>query len=239
LEELKGLYENRGIQLVNIGRAWAFRTAPDLAAAMKLEETTSRKLGRVATEILAIIAYHQPITRAEVEEIRGVSLSRGTLDLLLELDWIKPKGRRRTPGKPVTWGTTQDFLDHFGLQSLDSLPGFDELKAAGLIDARPAVTSLSARGRLFDADEAIDAEDGDEEEEFSENIDALLAADFGGQEEGDDDAEASDHEVGGTKEMTRAAESDDDQSDNDILGGGEEEIDAHLETDVQRDSTTQ
>ena len=179
LEELQGLYANRGVRLVRVGKEWAFRTAPDLAEAMRLEETVTRKLGKVATETLAIIAYHQPITRAEVEEIRGVSLSRGTIDVLLEQDWIKPKGRRRTPGKPVTWGTTQAFLDHFGLETLDALPGFDELKAAGLIDARPAVTALSARGRLFDVDEAVDAEDEDEMDADGESVDELLAADFG------------------------------------------------------------
>jgi segregation and condensation protein B len=132
----------------------------------------------VATETLAIIAYHQPVTRAEVEEIRGVSLSRGTLDLLLELGWIKPKGRRRTPGRPVTWGTTGAFLDHFGLSSLEALPGMDELKAAGLIDSRPAVSALASRGKLFDV-EPSDVDDDEEEQETGETAAELLAADFG------------------------------------------------------------
>ena len=177
LEELRALYANRGIHLVKLGNAWAFRTAADLAPRMSLEETRTRKLSRVATETLAIIAYHQPITRAEIEEIRGVSISRGTLDLLLELDWVKPRGRRRTPGRPVTWGTTQAFLDQFGLESVDSLPGIDELKAAGLIDTRPAINALAARGRLFEADEVV-AEPG-EDEETDESLEDLLAADFG------------------------------------------------------------
>lgn len=190
LEELQGLYANRGVNLQRVGSEWAFRTAEDLAPRMTLEQVATRKLSRVATETLAIIAYHQPVTRAEVEEIRGVSLSKGTLDVLLELGWIKPKGRRRTPGRPVTWGTTSAFLDHFGLSSLDALPGMDELKAAGLIDARPAVNALAARGRLFDLESAVDAEEEDEDEEdiSEETVDDLLAADFGEDLVSSDDA---------------------------------------------------
>ena len=154
LEELTALYANRGVNLVRVGDSWAFRTAADLAPAMKIEKVTTRKLSRVALETLAIIAYHQPVTRAEVEEIRGVALSKGTLDTLLEIGWVRPRGRRRTPGKPVTWGTTTEFLDHFGLTSLDALPGFEELKAAGLIDTRPAVVAMGQHGRLLDAEEA-------------------------------------------------------------------------------------
>ena len=176
LEELRALYANRGIHLVMVGGGWAFRTAPDLGPHMSLEEARSRKLSRVATETLAIIAYHQPITRAEIEEIRGVSISRGTLDLLLELDWVKPRGRRRTPGRPVTWGTTQAFLDQFGLETLDALPGIDELKAAGLIDTRPAINALAARGHLFDAEEVSPEPD---EDEVDESLEDLLLADFG------------------------------------------------------------
>jgi segregation and condensation protein B len=178
LEELQGLYANRGVNLRRVGSDWAFRTAADLASRMTLEQVATRKLSRVATETLAIIAYHQPVTRAEVEEIRGVSLSRGTLDLLLELGWIKPKGRRRTPGRPVTWGTTGAFLDHFGLSSLEALPGMDELKAAGLIDSRPAVSALASRGKLFDV-EPSDVDDDEEEQETGETAAELLAADFG------------------------------------------------------------
>jgi segregation and condensation protein B len=179
LEELQGLYANRGVNLRRVGVDWAFRTAADLAPRMTLEQVATRKLSRVATETLAIIAYHQPVTRAEIEEIRGVSLSKGTLDVLLELGWIRPKGRRRSPGRPVTWGTTGAFLDHFGLSSLEALPGMDELKAAGLIDTRPAVNALAARGRLFDLETAIDAEEEDEENVSEESVDDLLAADFG------------------------------------------------------------
>ncbi len=140
-----------------------------------MEKEVTRKLSRAAVEILAIIAYHQPATRAEIEEIRGVALSRGTLDTLLEAGWIRPKGRRRTPGRPVTWGTTDGFLDHFGLESLDALPGQEELKAAGLLDARPAIAALGARGLLPEPGGAEEDEDELDEEEASE----ILRAEFG------------------------------------------------------------
>jgi segregation and condensation protein B len=147
LQELAALYTNRGVNLVRVGSDWAFRTAPDLAPMMRTEVQLTRKLSRAAIETLAIIAYHQPVTRAEIEEIRGVAMSKGTLDILLEAGWIRPKGRRRTPGRPVVWCTTGAFLDHFGLESLEALPGIEELKAAGLIDSRPAVTILGAAGQ--------------------------------------------------------------------------------------------
>ena len=174
LGELAALYANRGIHLQRIDKAWAFRTAPDLAPKMKLEQSAKRKLSRVAMETLAIVAYHQPITRAEIEEVRGVSLSKGTLDTLLEAGWVKPKGRRRTPGRPVTWATSQAFLDHFGLSAVEDLPGVAELKAAGLLDARPAMTTLGERGLLPNS--------GEVEEERAEPEDAEaepLSEDFG------------------------------------------------------------
>lgn len=204
MEELCGLYANRGVNLVRVGQRWAFRTATDIAPLMQIETTVARKLSRAATETLAIIAYHQPVTRAEIEEVRGVALSRGTLDTLLEANWIKPRGRRRTPGRPVTWGTTDTFLDHFGLESLDSLPGIAELKAAGLIDSRPAITALGDRGRLLDPGEAgvdmdalkVAAEDaaGDEEDLDGE---LPLAAAFGDDLLADIPSD-EDIEVGGT-----------------------------------------
>jgi segregation and condensation protein B len=163
LEELQGLYANRGVHLVRHDGRWAFRTAPDLAPRMKMERKVTRKLSRAAVEMLAIVAYHQPITRAEIEEIRGVMLSRGTLETLLEAGWIKPKGRRETPGRPVTWGTTDAFLEHFGLESLDALPGVEELRAAGLLDKRPAIAALGlaplATGDAATDDEAENADD--------------------------------------------------------------------------------
>ena len=139
LDALRARYEGRGVNLVLAGGAWAFRTAPDIASLLNVESRVMRKLSRAAVETLAIIAYHQPVTRAEIEEIRGVGMSRGILDTLLEAGWIAPKGRRRTPGRPVTWGTTDAFLDHFGLDDLGHLPGMAEMKAAGLLDSGPAI----------------------------------------------------------------------------------------------------
>jgi segregation and condensation protein B len=129
-------YERRGVNLVRIADAWAFRTAGDLAFLMSRDAPQQKKLSRAALEVLAIIAYHQPVTRAEIEEIRGVETSKGTLDTLLESAWVRMRGRRRTPGRPVTYGTTTAFLDHFGLSELRDLPGMDELKGAGLLSAR-------------------------------------------------------------------------------------------------------
>ncbi|MFP6760281.1 MAG: SMC-Scp complex subunit ScpB [Rhodospirillales bacterium] len=148
LRKLTAMYKNRGVNLVKAGKNWAFRTAPDVRAQLVVEKEMTRKLSRAAVETLAIVAYHQPITRAEIEEIRGVSVSRGTLDVLLEASWIRPRGRRRSPGRPVTWGTTESFLDHFGLEGLDDLPGLDDLKASGLIDKRPAIQTLTTRGNV-------------------------------------------------------------------------------------------
>lgn len=167
LEHLGAHYSGRGVNLVKAGQAWALRTAPDLAQFLTRETEVERRLSRAAAETLAIIGYHQPVTRAEIEEIRGVGLSRGTLDMLFEQGWIRPKGRRRTPGRPVTWATTDAFLDHFGLESLGDLPGIDELKAAGLLDPRPAIDMISAAARppLAGAD-ADAAEDTDASEEY-------------------------------------------------------------------------
>ncbi len=136
LADLAELYAARGVNLVQVAGGFAFRTASDLAEKLKIERPVTRKLSRAGTETLAIIAFHQPVTRAEIEQVRGVGLSKGTLDLLFEQNWIKPMGRRRAPGKPVTWGTTDFFLEHFGLPSLDDLPGQEELRAAGLLDPR-------------------------------------------------------------------------------------------------------
>ncbi|SMX22322.1 SMC-Scp complex subunit ScpB [Boseongicola aestuarii] len=137
VEMLKKRYEGRGVQVVKVGDAFAMRTAPDLGFLMRKETVETRKLSRAAIETLAIIAYHQPVTRAEIEEIRGVSVSRGTVDQLLELEWIRFGRRRMTPGRPVTYVVTQDFLDHFGLESARDLPGVKELRAAGLLESRP------------------------------------------------------------------------------------------------------
>jgi len=153
LRELRAFYDARGVNLVRRGGSWAFRTAPDLGQRLNLEVEVSRKLSRAAIETLAIIAYHQPVTRAEIEEIRGVSLSKGTLDLLFEEGWIKPRGRRDTPGRPMQWGTTDAFLDHFGLESVSQLPGLKELRAMGLLDSRPAIEAYSVRANMQTSEE--------------------------------------------------------------------------------------
>ncbi len=191
LEELSGLYANRGVNLVRSGRRWAFRTAADLAPLMRVEKTVERKLSRAAVETLAIVAYHQPVTRGEIEEIRGVALSKGTLDVLLEAGWVKPKGRRRTPGRPVTWGTTEAFLDHFGLESLDALPGAGELKAAGLLDTRPAVAAVGAQGAAEEGapagSEGVGASEVQEEDPWE-----ILSSEFGEAPEDQTTGAASD-----------------------------------------------
>lgn len=138
LMKLKADYAGRGVELVETGAGWRFQSAPDLSGLFRQERETPRRLPKAALETLAVIAYHQPVTRAEIEDIRGVSLSRGSLDLLLELGWIRPRGRRRSPGRPLTFGTTEGFLSQFGLASLDALPGKDDLKALGLLDPRAA-----------------------------------------------------------------------------------------------------
>ncbi len=147
LDEVVERNTGRGFVLQRMDRRWAFRTAPDLAPYLRLQEDVQRKLSRAAIETLAIIAYHQPVTRAEIESIRGVATSKGTLDLLMENSWIKPGRRRETPGRPLTWLTSDHFLDHFGLTSLRDLPGVEDLRAAGLLDPRPVLASLrSASG---------------------------------------------------------------------------------------------
>lgn len=137
VQHLRKRYDGRGVNVVRVGEAWAIRTAPDLGFLMRHETVEVRTLSRAAIETLAIIAYHQPVTRAEIEAIRGVSVSRGTVDQLLELDWVRFGRRRMTPGRPVTFVVTQEFLDHFALESARDLPGLKELRAAGLLESRP------------------------------------------------------------------------------------------------------
>jgi segregation and condensation protein B len=144
LHELSANYAGRGVNLVRLAGGWAFRTAPDLAAKLRIERPVTRKLSRAVVETLAVIAYHQPVTRAEIEEIRGVALGKGTIDTLMDAGWVRPKGRRTTPGRPLLWVTTPDFLVHFGLDSLNELPGVDEMRAAGLLDLAPAGISERA-----------------------------------------------------------------------------------------------
>ena len=165
-----------GVELCRVGDGWAFRTRPAVAERLQQHKSVERPLSRAALEVLAIIAYHQPITRAEIEEIRGISLSKGTVDILLELTWIKPRGRRRTPGRPLTWGTSPAFLDHFGLSDITDLPGMDDLKAAGLLRKGQIL------GALMDHNAGGDDDDGDDDDLDGDLLeDALLDAGYDGE----------------------------------------------------------
>ncbi len=155
LVHLRKRYEGRGVRVVKVGDNWAIRTAPDLGFLMQKETVETRKLSRAAIETLAIIAYHQPVTRAEIEEIRGVSVSRGTVDQLLEMEWIRFGRRRMTPGRPVTFVVTQGFLDHFSLESARDLPGLKDLRAAGLLDNRPLPSSMPGQADLDEEDDSV------------------------------------------------------------------------------------
>ncbi len=162
MANLRKRYEGRGVNVVKVGDAWAIRTAPDLGFLMQKETVETRKLSRAAIETLAIVAYHQPVTRAEIEEIRGVSVSRGTIDQLIEMEWIRFGRRKMTPGRPVTFVVTQGFLDHFGLENARDLPGLKELRSAGLLENRPPPGATA----LGDSEE-VD-EDDDQTEMFEE-----------------------------------------------------------------------
>jgi segregation and condensation protein B len=219
LTELKDLYANRGVHLMQYEDRWAFRTAPDLGPRLQIEQKVARKMTRAAVETLAIVAYHQPVTRAEIEEIRGVVISKGTLDHLLEAGWIKPKGRRQTPGRPVTWVTTESFLEFFGLESTEALPGVDELRAAGLLDARAGISTLGTQAEA--AGRGVPPEDDGEENAAAEELRGE-AADDGYEEEvlarmgeGDAPAEAA-------SETAEGADEDDDDNGEDE-GDGEDE----------------
>jgi len=214
LQELQALYANRGVNLVRHEDRWCFRTSSDLADRLAIETTVTRKLSRAAIETLAIVSYHQPVTRAEIEEIRGVALSQGTLDKLLEVGWVKPKGRRQTPGRPVTWVTTDAFLDHFGLEGLEALPGVEELKAAGLLDARPAISTLGAGVMAAMQGGAVDSGDDEEsDEEAEESANGSDPFDLPGERDASDENESDEDE--------EASNTDDDLDDED--GDGDED----------------
>jgi segregation and condensation protein B len=201
LTDLAAIYAERGVNLVRRGEGWVFRTAPDLGAILAKETIVPRKLPRAAVETLAIVAYHQPVTRAEIEDIRGVSVSQGTLDILFEAGWVAPQGRKEAPGRPMLWATTPVFLDHFGLKSLEDLPGLEELKASGLLDANPALPTYAAsahgEGELG-ADEAPVEPLGDDEPAATHEV-AVQDIETQGIEaqqdgEGDDEPLAHDQE---------------------------------------------
>ena len=170
LLKLQNEYSNRGINLVCISKKWSFRTSPNLSEIMKQEKTVEKKLSRAAIETLAIIVYHQPVTRAEIEEIRGVAFGTNTLEILMQLNWVKPGGRKDVPGKPIQYVTTDDFLSHFNLQKLSDLPTVDELGAAGLIDSTNIDNAIFGTGKFYK-----EKQDGKKEDIYS-NIDEMLSS---------------------------------------------------------------
>ena len=170
LKKIQSLYSTRGINLVCISNRWSFRTAKNLSNLMSNEKSVEKKLSKAAIETLAIIVYHQPVTRAEIEEIRGVAFGTNTLEILMELNWVKPKGRKDVPGKPIQYGTTDDFLSHFNLQKLSDLPTVDELGSAGLIDSANIDSSIFGTGKFYK-----EKQDNKKENIYS-NIDEMLTS---------------------------------------------------------------
>jgi segregation and condensation protein B len=223
LLELQKFYAERGVTISNLDGQWAIRTAPDLGNVLQIKKEVRRPLSRAAMETLAIVAYHQPVTRAEIENIRGVVTSGGTLDILMEEGWVKPGRRRETPGRPLTWVTTTEFLDQFGLQSLTDLPGLDELKASGLLDRRPSIEI--ATGDLFEEMVAQDNAAADEEEDAMATEEELAALKAEPEEEEDDieDIAAS------------ASDEDDDDDDEDDEEDDSEEASANDDDEEEDD----
>ena len=170
LEKLQMIYSNRGINLICISKKWSFRTAQNLSNLMSQQKTVEKKLSRAAIETLAIIVYHQPVTRSEIEEIRGVAFGTNTLDILMELNWVKPQGRKDVPGKPIQYATTNDFLDHFNLQKLTDLPTIDELGSAGLIDNTNIDSTIFGTGKFYKEKQS------EEKENIYSNIDEMLSS---------------------------------------------------------------
>ena len=177
LEKLQNVYSTRGINLVNISKKWSFRTAKNLSNLMSKQKTIEKKLSKAAIETLAIIVYHQPVTRAEIEEIRGVAFGTNTLDILMELNWVKPTGRKNIPGKPIQYGTTDDFLSHFNIQKLSDLPTVDELGSAGLIDSGNIDSSIFGTGKFYKEKQE------EKNENIYSNIDEMLNSTLKNDEE--------------------------------------------------------
>lgn len=206
LAELQKQYESRGVHLVQVGARWQFRTASDLAFLMEKERVEPKKLSRAAIETLAIIAYHQPITRAEIEQIRGVTVSKGTLDVLMETGWVRLRGRRRTPGRPICYGTSQDFLEHFGLENIKDLPGLEDLSAQGLLHANmPPGFSVPV------PDDEDDSElDPVGEGEDDDDLAIALA-----ETEAEADMEGDDADIGGEAAYAESDDAEDSRADDD------------------------
>ena len=182
LEALKADYATRGVNLVRVGSKWIFRTAADLGYLLSRETQEQKKLSRAALETLAIVAYHQPVTRAEIEDIRGVAISKGTMDVLIETGWVRLRGRRKAPGRPVTYGTTEAFLLHFGIEQITDLPGLEELKGAGLFDGRLpqgfGVPTPNDSPELTETEDPLDGDPNDLFSEITEEVKAEAAADL-------------------------------------------------------------
>ena len=170
LKKIQNTYSNRGINLVCISKKWSFRTAQNLSSLMSQQKSVEKKLSKAAIETLAIIVYHQPVTRAEIEEIRGVAFGTNTLEILMELNWVKPQGRKDVPGKPIQYGTTEDFLSHFSLQKLSDLPTVDELGSAGLIDTAELDSSIFGTGKFYKEEQE------NKKENLHSNIDEMLSS---------------------------------------------------------------
>ena len=177
LATLEKQYQSRGINLVCIAKKWSFRTASNLSKLMNLQKTSEKKLSKAAVETLAIIVYHQPVTRSEIEEIRGVSFATGTLEILLELNWVRPSGRKNVPGKPIQYSTTDDFLSHFNLQKLTDLPNVEELTSAGLIDTGSIDSTIFGTGRFFKEKDEL------KKDNICSNIDDMLSTSLKSEEE--------------------------------------------------------
>lgn len=248
LEHLKEHYAARGVTLVQRDNRWALRTAVDLGDQLRLEKEQPKKFTRAAMETMAIVAYHQPVTRAEIENIRGVATSPGALDALMEAGWIKPGKRREVPGRPVTWLSTQAFLDHFGLEKLEDLPGMDELKAAGLLDKRPAIEAMPTAD-MFDGENKEDINpnevtdedlmgkmDSDDDEDFDDE-DGFAPTASADQDGGEDDEEdADDDSDDDIDEDTEDSDDSDDEDDEDYDDeDGDDDDDADDEDDEEED----
>lgn len=236
LAALEDQYRSRGVNLKKVAGRWTFVTAPDLQHLLEEHRQVQRKLSRAAIETLAIIAYHQPCTRAEIEEIRGVSISKGTLDVLMETEWIKVRGRRRVPGRPVTYGVTDEFLVHFGLESADALPGLEELRASGLLEALPASGGIPMPGEALDTAGEDPLDEDDDGREFLEPLideseTAAAKAEAADQEEDD----ASEDEESGDDEDEDDEDDDNDEDDEDDSDDDEEEEESDDDDDSDED----
>lgn len=220
LEHLREHYANRGVNLVQRDKRWALRTSTDLADNLRMEKEQPKKFTKAAMETMAVIAYHQPVTRAEIENIRGVATSPGALDALMEAGWIKPGKRREVPGRPVTWLTTQAFLDHFGLERLGDLPGMEDLKAAGMLDKRPAIEAMPTA-------DMFDGEEGEDPQEVTDEDLIGKSAPDDEDSAGDDDQPRASHDAD--------ADDEDADFDNEDADGDDEDDDADASDDDDAD----